>query len=124
MMKKYIFCTLIASLLAFAGCQNEELVNESANNKGKKVTLTANIQSSTDSRLALTPDTDGSGNPIVKVAWRAFDSNNPETFTVYDYYENSKQTFRQVSDNAFEGNLPDPTVGSSFNYCAYSIHCH
>ena len=36
-MKKIIFSTMIASLLAFVGCQNEELVNENTNNgNGKK----------------------------------------------------------------------------------------
>ena len=108
---------MIASVLAFAGCQNEELANDNVtDNSGKKVVLTANIQGAADSRVALTSDTDGNGNPIVKVAWRAFDSTNPETFAVYDYYEyNSPTTFTQLSDNVFEGTLPE----SSDGYCAY-----
>ena len=107
---------MIASVLAFVGCQNEELVNDnSTDNGGKKVVLTANIQGAADSRVALTPDTDENGNPIVKVAWRAFDSTNPETFAVYDYNENNSTTFTQQSGNVFEGTLPE----SSNGYCAY-----
>ena len=60
-MKKIIFSTLIALLLAFVGCQNEELVNETTNTGGEKVILTANIQGSADSRVALTPATDDKG---------------------------------------------------------------
>lgn len=116
-MKKIIFSTMIASLLAFVGCQNEELVNENnTDNSGKKVILTANIQGAADSRVALTPDTDANDKPIVKVDWRTFDSTNPETFAVYDYNEyNSPTTFTQLSGNVFEGTLPESTNG----YCAY-----
>ena len=116
-MKKIIFSTMIASLLAFVGCQNEELVNDNnTDNSGKKVILTANIQGTADSRVALTPDTDENENPIVKVDWRTFNSTNPETFAVYDLYEsNSPTTFTQLSGNVFEGTLPESTNG----YCAY-----
>ena len=117
-MKKIIFSTMIASLLAFVGCQNEELVNENTNNGGEKVILTANIQGAADSRVALTPDTDENENPIVKVDWRTFDSTNPETFAVYDlddYEYNSPTTFTQLSGNVFEGTLPESING----YCAY-----
>ena len=115
-MKKIIFSTIIASVLAFVGCQNEELVNDNVtDNSGKKVVLTANIQGAADSRVALTPDTDENENPIVKVAWRAFDSTNPETFVVYNNSNNSPKTFTQLSGNVFEGTLPE----SSNGYCAY-----
>ena len=116
-MKKIIFSTMIASLLAFVGCQNEELVNDNnTDNSGKKVILTANIQGAADSRVALTPDTDENDKPIVKVDWRTFDSTNPETFAVYDLDElNPPTTFTQLSGNVFEGTLPE----SSDGYCAY-----
>ena len=116
-MKKIIFSTMIASVLAFVGCQNEELVNDNnTDNSGKKVILTANIQGAADSRVALTPDTDENENPIVKVDWRTFDSTNPETFVVYDLDEyNPSTTFTQLSGNVFEGTLPE----SSNGYCAY-----
>lgn len=107
---------MIASLLAFVGCQNEELVNDNnTDNSGKKVILTANIQGAADSRVALTPATDENENPIVKVAWRAFDTTNPETFVVYGNSNNSSKTFTQLSGNVFEGTLPE----SSNGYCAY-----
>ncbi|MBQ5818727.1 MAG: hypothetical protein IIW32_02525, partial [Bacteroides sp.] len=79
-MKKALFSTMIASLLAFAGCQQEELVNDNITpDGGEKVILTANIQGATDSRVALTPATDNEGNPIVKVAW----NESGEKFKVY-----------------------------------------
>lgn len=98
---------MIASLLAFVGCQNEELVNENnTDNSGKKVILTANIQGAADSRVALTPDTEN-GAPIVKVAW----NESGETFEVYgssgDY-----STFTQIAGtNQFEGTLPESATG-------------
>ena len=110
-MKKIIFSTMIASLLAFVGCQNEELVHENTNNGGEKVILTANIQGATDSRVVLTPDTEN-GDPIVKVAWREYDENNPETFYVAG--ENGEVMFTQVSDTEFSGTLPEPYSNGSY----------
>ena len=106
-MKKIIFSTMIASLLAFVGCQNEELVNEnSTNNGGEKVILTANIQGATDSRVALTPDT-VNGKPIVKVAW----NESGETFEVYGS-SGASSTFTQIAGtNQFEGTLPESANG-------------
>lgn len=41
-MKNIIFSTMMACLLVFVGCQNEELVNDnSIDNGGEKVILTA-----------------------------------------------------------------------------------
>ena len=105
-MKKIIFSTLIASLLAFVGCQNEELVNENTNNGGEKVILTANIQGATDSRVVLTPDTEN-GDPIVKVAW----NESEETFEVYGSSVASS-TFTQIAGtNQFVGTLPESANG-------------
>lgn len=112
-MKKILFSTMIASLLAFVGCQNEELVSENTNNgNGKKITLTANIAGATDSRVALTPTTDSNDKPIVKVAWREYDENNPETFYVAG--ENGEFMFTQVSDTEFSGTLPEPYSNGSY----------
>ena len=110
-MKKILFSTMIACLLAFVGCQNEELVNENTDNGGEKVILTANIQGATDSRVVLTPDTEN-GDPIVKVAWREYDENNPETFYVAG--ENGEFMFTQVSDTEFSGTLPEPYSNGSY----------
>ena len=97
---------MIASLLAFVGCQNEELVNENTNNGGEKVILTANIQGAADSRVALTPDTEN-GDPIVKVAW----NENGETFEVYGS-SGASFTFTQIAGtNQFEGTLPKSDTG-------------
>ena len=105
-MKKIIFSTMIASLLAFVGCQNEELVNENTNNGGEKVILTANIQGATDSRVVLTPDTEN-GDPIVRVAW----NESGETFEVYGS-SGVSSTFTQIAGtNQFEGTLPESADG-------------
>ena len=112
-MKKILFSTMIACLLAFVGCRDEELVNETTNNgNGKKITLTANIAGATDSRVALTPTTDENDKPIVKVAWREYDENNPETFYVAG--ANGESMFTQVSDTEFSGTLPEPYSDGSY----------
>ena len=76
-MKKIYFSTMIACLLAFVGCQNEELVNETTDTgNGKKVTLTANIAGATDSRVAFNEiSSDGElsvGAPAINVNWRDY----------------------------------------------------
>lgn len=107
-MKKILFSTLIASLLAFVGCQNEELVNDNNTpNGGEKVILTANIQGAADSRVVLTPATDNEGKPIVKVAW----NESGETFEVYGS-SGDFSTFTQIAGtNQFEGTLPESATG-------------
>ena len=93
---------MMASLLALVGCQSEELVSDNViDNGGKKVILTANIQGSPTTRVALTPDTDNNGNPIIKVAWK------PSGEKFYVFGEEMTE-FTQVSDNIFEGVLPEP----------------
>lgn len=107
-MKKIIYSTMMASLLALTGCQSEELVSDnSTDNSGKTVILTANIQGSPTTRVALTPDTDENENPIVKVAWREYDPENPETFIVIG--DNAETFFTQISGTEFTGTLPVPT---------------
>lgn len=99
---------MIASLLAFVGCRNEELVNDNNTpNGGEKVILTANIQGAADSRVVLTPATDDEGKPIVKVAW----NESGETFEVYGSSSVSS-TFTQIAGtNQFEGTLPESADG-------------
>ena len=106
-MKKFLFCTIMASLLALAGCQKEELVND--NNTpggGDKVILTANIQGSAQTRVTLTPVTEN-GTTIVKVAW----NESGETFEVYGSSV-TPSTFTQIpGTNQFEGTLPESATG-------------
>lgn len=110
---------MIASLLAFVGCQNEELVSDNnTDNSGKKVILTANIQGAADSRVALTPDTEN-GDPIVKVAWREYDEQKPETFFVVG--ENGQSMFTQVSDTEFSGTLPESYNSGASYYAFYNM---
>ena len=114
-MKKIYFSTMIACLLAFVGCQNEELVNETTDTgNGKKVTLTANIAGATDSRVALTPTTDENGKPIVKVNWRD-DSDNLEIFKVYNDQSECGE-FTQTQGNNFEGTLPNGANRAYYGY--------
>ena len=117
-MKKIYFSTMIACLLAFVGCQNEELVNETTDTgKGKKVTLTAHIQGSADSRVALTPET-SNGATTVKVDWRN-DSNNPEKFKVHGTGSEPVWTeFTQTQGNNFAGTLPE---GADYAYYGYTV---
>ena len=118
-MKKFLFCTIMASLLALTGCQKEELVND--NNTpggGEKVILTANIQGAAQTRVTLTPVTEN-GTTIVKVAW----NESGEKFKVYGLDENgwpnssSLAWFTQKEGtNQFMGTLPSTNNGT---YCAF-----
>lgn len=105
-MKKFLFSTMMASLLVLTGCQNDELMNVDQTG-GEKVILTANIQGAAQTRVSLTADTDENQKPIVKVKW----NESGETFKVYgvdEYgYPNSLTWFTQIAGtNQFEGTLP------------------
>jgi hypothetical protein len=106
-MKKALFSTMIASLLAFAGCQQEELVNDNITpDGGEKVILTANIQGAAQTRVSLTAGTNADNKPIVKVEW----NESGETFEVIGTSDSS--TFTQIpGTNQFEGTLPESTTG-------------
>ena len=120
-MKKIYFSTMIACLLAFVGCQNEELVNETTDTgNGKKVTLTATIAGATDSRVALNEiSSDGElnvGAPVINVNWRN-DSNNPEIFKVHGS-QSQWTEFTQTQGNNFAGVLPE---GADYAYYGYTV---
>ena len=99
---------MIASVLAFVGCQNEELVNDnSTDNSGKKVILTANIQGAVDSRVALSYNAENTDTPVM-VGWK----DSGEKFKVYGVdeegdYCGTPTWFTQIEGtNQFEGTLP------------------
>ena len=106
-MKKFLFCTIMASLLALTGCQKEELVNDNNTpGSGEKVILTANIQGAAQTRVTLTPGTEN-GNPCVKVAW----NESEETFEVCGS-SGTTSTFTQIAGtNQFVGTLPESANG-------------
>ncbi len=118
-MKKFLFCTIMASLLALTGCQKEELMNDNNTpGSGEKVILTANIQGAAQTRVTLTPVTEN-GTTIVKVAW----NESGEKFMVYGLGENgmpnpsSLEWFTQIEGtNQFVGTLPSTNNGT---YCAF-----
>lgn len=114
-MKKIIFSTMIASLLAFVGCQNEELVKESTDNSGKKVTLTAHIAGSADSRVALEEKTEG-GKTFINVGWEA----SGEKFTMYNANLSSFALFSQVKNNQFECDNFNLGDGVKYAYYGYA----
>ncbi len=108
-MKKIIFSIFILVLATVVGCQKSDI----AENKGaQKITVTATIDSAEQTRVALTPDTNGEGKPIVKVAW----NNEGESFRVCGWDENPNyvtdyETFTQVSGNQFTGSVPENAGG-------------
>ena len=118
-MKKFLFCTIMASLLVLTGCQKEELMNDNNTpSGGEKVILTANIQGSAQTRVTLTPVTEN-GTTIVKVTW----NESGEKFKVYGLGENgmpnpsSLEWFTQIEGtNQFVGTLPSTNNGT---YCAF-----
>ena len=109
-MKKYLFNIFVLVLATMVGCQKSEVegVLEEPNNSANKITVTADIANDGQTRVALTPDTDGEGKPIVKVNWEESD----ETFNIYGVEEDpikiyGPSTFTQVDDtNQFSGTSP------------------
>ena len=113
-MKKFLFSTMMASLLVLTGCQNDELMNVDQTG-GEKVILTANIQGTAQTRVSLTAGTDENQKPIVKVKW----NESGEKFKVYGYnssisdYYGTPTWFTQIADtHQFEGTLPASDNGT------------
>lgn len=115
-MKRFFIYTLICSLTALMGCdKNDEVMNDLATTNGKKVTVTANIQGDAATRVTLTPDTDESENPIVKVDWNESD----ETFNAYADGAAESIIFTQIDGtNRFEGTLPETPAEYTLYYGA------
>ena len=99
-MKKIIFSIFTLALATMVGCQKSEAPEIS---KGKQVTVTATIAGAGDSRVALTPSTDGEDNPIVKVAWK----DSGEQFKVLDSSTGQSEIFTQTESNNFSGTFPE-----------------
>jgi hypothetical protein len=115
-MKKALFSTMIASLLAFAGCQQEELVNDNITpDGGEKVILTANIQGAAQTRVSLTAGTNADNKPIVKVTW----NESGEKFKVYGY--NSEYSDYSGTPTWFTQDSTTPS--SAPDSCAWGISC-
>ena len=102
-MKKFIFGTILSSLMAFSGCQVDFVgsIDDTPSAGGETVTITANIAGSTDTKVSLTPGTDAEDKPIVKVDWKE----SGEKFYVWG---KTGKEFTQVSGNVFKGDLPEP----------------
>ena len=115
-MKRFFIYTLICSLTVLMGCdKNDEVMNDLATTNGKKVTVTANIQGDAATRVTLTPDTDESENPIVKVDWNERD----ETFNAYADGATEPIIFTQIDGtNRFEGTLPETPAPYTLYYGA------
>ena len=113
--EKSIFAVILYSLMAFPGCQvvGIDSIEDNPSAGGKTVTITANIAGSTDTKVALTPDTDNNGNPIIKVDWKP----SGEKFYVIG---ETIEEFTQVSGNVFEGVLPEPDGYGEYTalYCS------
>lgn len=115
-MKRFFIYTLICSLTALMGCdKNDEVMNDLATTNGKKVTVTANIQGDAATRVTLTPDTDESENPIVKVDWKA----SGETFEAYAEGEETPIVFTQTADTEDSKNLFEGTLNGTAPYTLY-----
>ena len=115
-MKRFFIYTLICSLTALIGCdKNDEVMNDLATTNGKKVTVTANIQGDAATRVTLTPDTDESENPIVKVDWKA----SGETFKAYADGVAEPILFTQTADTEDSKNLFEGTLNGTAPYTLY-----
>ena len=109
-MKKIFFNIFALALATMVGCQKSDITdNNGSNNETQLITVTATIDDATKTRVALTPDTDGEGKPIVKVAWK----DSGEAFKVHGVQDDppkirDSKEFSQVgSTNKFSGEVPD-----------------
>ena len=115
-MRKIIFSIFILVLATVVGCQKSDIAE---NKDAQKITVTATIDSAEQTRVALTPDTNGEGKPIVKVAWK----DSGEAFRVYGVEEDpikiyGPSTFSQIDDtNNFSGT--DPYQYSWYYFATY-----
>ena len=128
-MKRYILSLL--SLVVLAACSSydesfEKPIDEPTdndNNIAEKVIVSAYINGSDDTRVAMTPGTDAEEHPIIKVNWK----DSGEKFLVYseqfwqdgNFSEiNNPNEFNQVSGNEFQGNSLYGVYHSAFYNCS------
>ncbi len=112
-MKKILFSIFTLALATMVGCQKSDIDDTQNNptNSESKITVTANIVSDGQTRVALTPETDGEGKPVVKIDWK----NGGEAFDVFAMPTwsggiSGKTVFEQIEGNLFSGN--DPHTGN------------
>ena len=130
LMKRYILSLL--SLVVLAACSSydesfEKPIDEPTdNNIAEKYFVYANIDNTSNTRVAMTPGTNADGNPIIKVNWEE----SGEQFLVYrdfeltqEYLNDNPYLFTQVpSSNKFEGDIPVSGKGySAFYNCSLSL---
>lgn len=116
-MKKILFSIFTLVLATMVGCQKSDIddtLNNPTNSKSK-ITVTANIVNDGQTRVALTPETDGEGKPVVKVDWK----NGGEAFDVFimdgEYNLLASKKFEQIEGtNQFSSESP---YDGTFNIC-------
>ena len=101
-MKKFLFATLMGTLVALTGCQQNDELTGVENTLGKKVSVTANIKANAQSRVAMEYVTEGDV-PFIKVDWKE----SGESFLMNNLTDPTltPTTFTQTSGNQFEGTL-------------------
>ena len=112
-MKKILFSIFTLALATMVGCQKSDIddTQNKPTNSESKITVTANIVSDGQTRVALTPETDGEGKPVVKIDWK----NGGEAFDVFAMPTwsggiSGKTVFEQIEGNLFSGE--DPHTGN------------
>ena len=118
-MKKYLFNIFVLVLATMVGCQKSEVEGVISSNDTQPLIVAANITNNSQTRVALTPDTNNEGKPIVKVAWK----DSGEAFRVYGVEEDpihiyGPSTVSQIDDtNNFSGT--DPYQHSWYYFATY-----
>ena len=116
-MKKILYSIFTLAMATMVGCQKSDIDDTQNNptNSESKITVTANIVSDGQTRVALTPETDGEGNPVVKVDWK----NSGEEFDVFimddEFNLLASKKFEQIEGtNQFSSESP---YDGTFNIC-------
>lgn len=109
----------LAGIALLTACHNENLPqNEAMEQAATLVTVTATLpQNDAASRVALTPDTNPDGTPVVKVDWRT--EGEKETFSVMTAAA-AATTFTQTEGTNFAGTLPAAADGEPY-YAFYPV---
>lgn len=109
----------LAGIALLTACHNENLPqNEAMEQAATLVTVTATLpQNEATGRVALTPDTNPDGAPVVKVDWRT--GGEKETFSVMTAAA-AATIFTQTEGTDFTGTLPAAAAGEPY-YAFYPV---
>lgn len=112
MKKRMLYLCSILSIILGYSCSNDDNVLKSVNSsESGEIMVRATLPVGRDSRIALTPNEDMNGKPIVDVAWDENDS-----FSVLKYGVESTLFSKSEAGDVFSGTLPEGGQGDFIGF--------